>query len=151
MNEHDLETLIDRRLKALPGRRAPASLLPAVMAAVRLAAARPWYARPWASWPAGWKAASVVALVVLVAGLAVLAPLAEPLVQPVATWAGDLLAPAGRVVMAVDTFSTAMEITSRVVGQSVVGLIVALFVVMLTTSVVVGAAISRVALGGAYR
>jgi hypothetical protein len=62
-----------------------------------------------------------------------------------------LLTPAARVVTAVETVTVAIEIVSRVIGQSIIGLVLALFVVMLTTSVVIGAAISRLALGGAYQ
>ena len=151
MNEHDLEHLVDRRLKALAPRRAPGTLLPAVMAAVRAAAARPWYARPWATWPSGWQLASVAALVVLLTGAAVMLPPVQPQVAPLLGVADGLLRPAAQIVSTVEALTTAMEIVSRVIGQSVIGLLLALFVVMLTTSVVIGAAIGRVALGGAYQ
>ncbi len=151
MNEHDLEDLVDRKLKALPPRRAPGTLLPSVMQAVRVAAARPWYARPWRVWPAGWQVASLAALLVMVAGVVAVVPAAQPYGAPAIAWAAGLLARASEVVTTVETFTTVVEIVSRVIGQSVIGLLLALFVVMLTTSVVVGAAIGRVALGGAYQ
>jgi hypothetical protein len=121
------------------------------MLAVRAAAARPWYARPWMVWPAGWQVASVVALLALVAGTAMVVPAVQPYGAPVLAWVDGLLTPAARVVTAVETVTVAIEIVSRVIGQSIIGLVLALFVVMLTTSVVIGAAISRLALGGAYQ
>jgi hypothetical protein len=55
------------------------------------------------------------------------------------------------VVATFETLTVAVEIVSRVVAQSIIGLLLALFVVMLATSVVIGAAIGRLALGGAYQ
>lgn len=70
----DLERLAHEHLRRLPAPRAPHSLLPRVMAAVQAWAERPWYTRAWFTWPAGWQAASVAVLVVLVAGGVVLGP-----------------------------------------------------------------------------
>jgi hypothetical protein len=151
MNDQDLEQLVDRRLKALPPRRAPGTLLPAVMLAVKAAAARPWYARPWRAWPSGWQVASVAALLALLAGGAAFVPAAQPYAAPALSWAEGLLAPAARVAATFETLTVAVEIVSRVVAQSIIGLLLALFVVMLATSVVIGAAIGRLALGGAYQ
>jgi hypothetical protein len=151
MNEHDLEQFLDRRLRALPPRRAPGTLLPAVLLAVRAAAARPWYARPWRAWPTGWQVVSAVGLLVLLAGVAAVVPAAQPYAAPMFTWVEELLTPAAQVVTTVETFTAAVEIVIRVIGQSIIGLMLGLFVVMLTTSVVLGAAIGRLALGGAYR
>jgi hypothetical protein len=151
MNERDLEDLIDRSLKAAPPPRAPRTLLPAVMRAIQAAVERPWYARPWVTWPSTWRLASAMALLVLLAGAAVLMPAAQPYAAPVLAWGQELMAPAGHVVSSVGTLTAAVEIASRVIGQSVLGLLLALFVVMLTASVAIGAAIGRVALGGAYQ
>lgn len=151
MNDQDLEQLVDRRLKALPPRRAPGTLLPSVMLAVRAAASRPWYCRPWTVWPSGWQVASVVALLALLAGGAALLPAAQPYAAPALSVVEALLTPAARVVSTVETLTVAVEIVSRVIAQSVIGLLLALFVVMVATSVVIGAAIGRLALGGAYQ
>jgi hypothetical protein len=62
----ELETLVDRELKRLPAPRAPHTLLPRVMAAVEALAQRPWYTRAWFTWPAGWRVASIVPIVLLV-------------------------------------------------------------------------------------
>lgn len=151
MNPTDLERVVDKALKALPPPRAPRTLLPAVMFAVRAAALRPWYARPWFSWPRTWQAVSAAALLVLLIGGSFAAPVLQPYFMPLAAGAGVLLHPAGEVVADVETFISVVEIVRRTVAQSVIGLGLALFLMMLVTSVALGAAIGRVALGGAYR
>lgn len=151
MNERDLEELVDRGLKAVPPPRAPRTLLPSVMRAIRAAAERPWYARPWVTWPSGWRLASVMALLVLLAGAALIVPAVQPYAAPALAWGQELLAPAGHMMSSVETLAAAAEIAGRVIGQSVLGLVLVLFAVMLTASVAIGAAIGRVALGGAYQ
>ena len=138
-------------MKALPEPRAPHTLLPSVMRAVRLAALRPWYARPWFTWPVGWQAASVAALLALVAGAAVSVPLVQPYVATAVAFSSGLLGPVAQVVAGAETLLSAVEIVGRVIGQSVIGLVLVLFAVMAATTVVIGAAIGRVALGGAYQ
>jgi hypothetical protein len=49
-------------------------LLPRVLAAVDQWARRPWYSRAWFTWPPGWQVASLMALALLVAGVALLMP-----------------------------------------------------------------------------
>jgi hypothetical protein len=58
--EENWEAWLDRRLRELPDRPAPASLAPRVLAAVAARAHCPWYRRPWLEWP---RAAQVVSLV----------------------------------------------------------------------------------------
>lgn len=69
MDPADLERLLDRELKQLPGPRAPGSLLPRVMAAAARQAGPSVPATGWSTWSAGWQTASVAALMVFVAGL----------------------------------------------------------------------------------
>ncbi len=147
MDEQDLERLVDRRLNALPPRRAPGTLLPSVMHQVRARSQQPWYARPWTTWPANWRAVSIAALAIVVVGFGLSAPVLQPVTAPMLAWVGELLTPASDVVTTVGTFTTMVEIVARVIGQSVIGLVLALFVVMMTTSVAIGAAIGRVAVG----
>src|SRR3954466_15035194 len=73
----DLERLADLGLRRLPLPRAPQTLLPRVMAAVHAWADRPWYARAWFTWPVGWQAASVAALLIVIAGVVVTVPRIE--------------------------------------------------------------------------
>lgn len=48
---------LSRRLKAVPGLKAPASLLPRVMAAAAQRGALPWWKRAWWTWPVPARAA----------------------------------------------------------------------------------------------
>jgi hypothetical protein len=85
----DLEARIDRELRRLPAPPAPHTLLPRVLAAVDAWARRPWYARAWFTWPAGWQAASILAVVLAAIGLWMLPPPPPSLV--VTTNAGRVL------------------------------------------------------------
>ncbi len=60
--EQDWEAWLDRRLRALPDRPAPASLAPRVLAAVAVRAQRPWYRRSWLEWPRPVQAGSLLAV-----------------------------------------------------------------------------------------
>jgi hypothetical protein len=70
----ELERRVDRELRQLPPPVAPRTLLPRVLAAVDASANRPWYTRAWFTWPIGWQIASILALVILAAGLWMLPP-----------------------------------------------------------------------------
>lgn len=74
MHPVDLETLVGGELRRLPVPRAPQTLLPRVLAAVQAWAQRPWYQRAWFTWPIGLQIASVAALILIVAGGAMLVP-----------------------------------------------------------------------------
>jgi hypothetical protein len=74
MNPHDetrLEAAIDRELKALPGLRAPASLVSRVMATIEQASALPWYRRAWQTWPLSLQAVSMLTLLCAFTGLCI--------------------------------------------------------------------------------
>jgi hypothetical protein len=60
---------LDRRLKDLPPRRAPATLAPRVRAALRARAAQPWYGRAWWQWPPAARALSLLIFSSLLGGL----------------------------------------------------------------------------------
>ena len=68
MDPADFDQLLDRELKALPAPRAPESLLPRVMAATVRRDGRPVAATGWFTWPQSWRAASVLAVALLVYG-----------------------------------------------------------------------------------
>ena len=59
------EAAVDRALKQLPERQAPAALMPAVMARVHARATGKWYWRSWWQWPVWLRAGSAVLLVAL--------------------------------------------------------------------------------------
>lgn len=149
MTSPDLETRIDRALKDLPEPKAPGTLLPAVMLAVRAAAVRPWYARPWTSWPGQWQAASATVFVLLVAGISVLFPVVQPGMGISGGGFDTLMAPINAVFSRLDLVVTLIEILTRTLWQSVIGVGIAMVLIMLATTVAVGAALGRVALGGA--
>lgn len=147
----ELEHRVDRALKELPAPRAPRTLLPAVMLAVRTAALRPWYARPWATWPAQWQTASAAAMLLLLASGFMLLPVLQPQLVSVFGSSNSVLAPINAVLSRVELLVVVVEVFGRTFWQSVIGLGLALIVVMLATTVAVGAAIGRVALGGAHQ
>lgn len=148
MTPSDLEQIVDRALKTLPAPRAPHTLLPAVMAAALVAAGRPWYARPWSAWPLAWQAVSVAAVVLLLAGGSMALPAVQPYLEPVMTLVDRAIRPLSGLIASIEAFMTVMGIVIWTAGQSIVGIVLVLFVVMLATSVAVGAAIGRVAFGG---
>lgn len=67
--EKQLAALIDRELKRLPDREAPATLVPRVLTALRQRTALPWYRSAWQTWPYGLQVASLAALGVMFGGL----------------------------------------------------------------------------------
>jgi hypothetical protein len=92
MNPVELETIIGRELKELPAPRAPHTLLPRVLAAVHAWSMRPWYERAWLTWPIEWQMASTAALILLLAGGAMMLPGArDAAVAAVSTFAAPLL------------------------------------------------------------
>ena len=87
-----LERLLDRELRALPAPRAPQTLLPRVMAAAARHPRQTASPTGWSTWSAGWQAASIAILLLLVSTVAWLfaAPPA-PVVETTRT-AGELAA-----------------------------------------------------------
>jgi hypothetical protein len=72
MNPEDqklLERLTDRKLKALPDLKAPASLARRVMARVEQRAREPWYRQSWLMWPRALQVSSVTVALLLFGGL----------------------------------------------------------------------------------
>ena len=150
MDPAELEQLVDGALKALPAPRAPRTLLPRVMAAA--GAARPGrrHAPTWFAWPAEWKAASIAALVLLVAAALWLLPTAQATVT--AALLDPLYNASGRLAALAKPITDAAAV-GRVVWDSFLGQLVwylCLFVVVMSAACAAfGAALGRVALGGA--
>jgi hypothetical protein len=71
MNQDSRDSLLDEALRALPVPRAPRTLLPKLLAATSEQVARPWYSRAWLTWPPAWQAASLMLVVLMIAGAAI--------------------------------------------------------------------------------
>lgn len=68
MEPADLDDLLDRELKRLPGPRAPQTLLPRVLAATVERDEHAPEATGWFTWPLSWRLASVTIVAMLVYG-----------------------------------------------------------------------------------
>ena len=66
------EELLDRKLRDLPEREAPATLIPRVLAAIEARARLPWWRRSWWHWPPLARILALVLLGVVVGGMAYL-------------------------------------------------------------------------------
>ena len=89
MDPAELERLVDRELRRLPGPRAPRTLLPRVMAAVQAEAPA---ATGWFTWPLAWRASSLVLALVCAAGAAWLVIAPPPGLSATAQTAGQAVA-----------------------------------------------------------
>jgi hypothetical protein len=88
MDPVDLDDRLDRELKALPRPRAPRTLLPRVMAAT---VNRPQPAATgWSTWPLAWRAASGVALLLVVVAVYLLTSTPPEPVTSAATRANEI-------------------------------------------------------------
>ncbi len=86
----ELESLADRKLRALAEPNAPASLLPRILDGIERAGRRPWYRRAWRSWPPAWQAASVAATTAMAWGAGTGLERAEAQISPMIRAAGVL-------------------------------------------------------------
>ena len=152
MGPADVEHRLTWALQTLPTPRAPGTLLPRVMAAVQAWALRPWYQRAWFTWPRGWQAATVGALVVAVVAGALLAPSAGA--------SRDLIAAAlsSRVATAVPDLGDRFQATSlaaRVVWRALIHPVLVYTLVIVTfmsvTCAVVVVALNRAVFGKAFQ
>jgi hypothetical protein len=160
MDPADLQDVVDRALRELPGPRAPRTLLPRVMAAVRQQQNRtaqnavpqelPSAGRTWFRWPLGWQAASVAALILLVMGLGWVLPSAQAAVSDVT--ADAMTSIKARVATVAEDASDVAGI-ARVLWQAalqpILGYVFVFILVMSAASAALGVAVGRVALGGA--
>ena len=67
--EKQLETAIDRELKALPELSAPKTLLPRVLASIQRQQRAPWYHQSWLQWPVPARVTVFALLAALFGGL----------------------------------------------------------------------------------
>jgi hypothetical protein len=139
----DLERVAHRELHRLPAPRAPHTLLPRIMAAVAAAPPRPWYTRAWVTWPPGWRAASVAALLLLVTGAVLLAPRVEATVSNVI---GTVQVFAGGVSEAapVETTASSARILWRTLLEPLATYALIVVVLMFLACAVFGTALNHV-------
>jgi hypothetical protein len=149
MDPVDLEALVDRKLKQLPVPRAPESLLPRVLRAVGDRNDRPWYARAWLTWPAGWQAASIAALVLLVTGVAWALPDALAVASGVASRLAAGTGELPRIVERVEATAIAGRVLWRVLVQPIAPYVLIVVLLMCLACVAFGTMLNRVAFGRA--
>lgn len=143
MNPDDLERLAHRQLQRLPAPRAPHTLLPRIMAAVQTMPARPWYTRAWFTWPVGWQAASVAALILFVAGAVLLGPRVQATASSVIAGVGIF---AGGVSGAapVETTTNSARILWRTLLEPLATYALVVVVLMFLACAVFGTALNHV-------
>ena len=145
MHPVDLESLIGAELRRLPTPRAPQTLLPRVLAAVHAWAQRPWYERAWFTWPVGLQIASVAALIVIVAGGAMLLPgmmaSAGVAASTVTSRVMEDVAPATKLA---GVTVNAVQVIWRVLFEPVAVYAFAIVLLMWLACAAIGAALTRV-------
>ncbi|MGE5837992.1 MAG: hypothetical protein ACM4AI_26195 [Acidobacteriota bacterium] len=145
----DLERLIDRELKALPGPRAPRTLLPRVMIAVH--ATRPRTSGGWFTWPLVWQISSLAAMLLIILGAANFWPVgAATIVALASNLSADTSSRLGGVIRETEAIVSAADTIWRVAQPVVVGMLV-LLATMGAACAMLGAALRSVVLGGASR
>jgi hypothetical protein len=150
MHPDELARLVDRELKRLASPRAPETLLPRVMTAVQARPARTGAVGWWYRWPIPVRVLSAAASVAVLAGLLWFWPAMQA--QLAAALAGTTAARFGVVL---DVFrqaaaiSTALDALWRTVLQPLSSVVLPLVLLMWAACAAFGAALGRVALGGA--
>lgn len=141
----DLETLVGRELRQLPLPRAPHTLLPRVLAAVQEWTLRPWYARAWFTWPLGWQVASIAALILLVAGSAMLLTNAQAAVAGAASpVAAGVMSDVAGIARQTEVAANAARVLWRTLLEPFVAYAFALVMLMCLACAAFGAALNKV-------
>lgn len=148
MEPDRLERLVDRALADLPAPRAPGTLHARVMAAVAPQAV----GHPWFTWPRAAQAAAML----LVAGLCVVVAAAWPALSGsvVSAVPGPVQSGVGYLESVLDGGAAlwrVVELTWSAVVAPIARIALLVIVMLGTACAVCLAALSRVALGGAYR
>ena len=146
----DLERQIDRELRALPGPRAPRTLLPRIMAAVEETARRPWYTRAWLQWPMAWQLASALVLIGVVATGSVLLPQLRAAVTAL-SFIADVRGDVEESTRNVEVATTAVKVLWRTLLAPVVPWAFALVTLMGAACAVFGTALNHLVFGRAFR
>jgi hypothetical protein len=150
MHPDELARLVDRELKRLPAPRAPETLLPRVMTAVRQLPSRTRAVGWWYRWPLAVRGLSAAASVAVLAGVVWVWPAMQAhLVAALADSTGTRLGGALDVVRQAAALSTALDVLWRTVLQPICWVLLPLVLLMWAACAAFGAALGRVALGGA--
>jgi hypothetical protein len=152
MHPDELARLVDAELKRLPAPRAPATLRRRVLAAVRAVPSTTVVTTVGRrrSWPLFARVGAAAAAVSLVGGLWLVWPLVQGHVFALASAAAE--GPLFRLVdvwRQAEAISTAADVIWRVIFQPVGWALLPLVLLMWIACATFGAALSRVALGGA--
>ena len=152
MTSVDLEGFVHRQLKALSCPSAPNTLLPRIMSAIQQRLERPWYTRALFTWPLAGQAACVVALLAVVGGVALWLPNARDAGSTLlSALFGNETQRIATAVARVGAAVSAIEVVRRTLVEPLFAYVVILMLTMCATGAVLGAALARVALGGAIR
>ncbi len=150
MDPLELERHIDRQLARFAAPRAPRTLLPRVMAAVRAREMPVPAAHDWRSWPLPIQAATIAAGVLLVVGITRLWPIALVALEGLAPgFVHDASARARDVAVDLESFGTVAAAVWRSLLQPVAIGLLLVVAPMFAACAFFGAALQRVALGGA--
>jgi hypothetical protein len=149
MHPDELARLIDRELKRLPAPSAPETLLPRVMAAVRRRPVGAGTPGVWSRWPLAVRALTAAASLAVLAGLWWVGPFVRPAIAAALEgtavqfwWAMD-------VWQRATAMSTAVDVLWRTLVQPIGWVLLPLVLLMWFACAAFGAALDRVALGGA--
>lgn len=146
MTPADLEELVDKDLRQLSMPRAPHTLLPRVMTAVQAWASRPWYARAWFTWPLGWQAALIAALILLAGGTAVLLPGAWAAAgEGISALTGGVVSDVASIARRIEVMANTAQVVWRVLLEPFVAYLFGLVALMCLACAAFAAALNRVA------
>ena len=125
--------------------RAPHTLLPRVLAAVQQWSRRPWYARAWLTWPLEWQVVSMVALILLVVGSAMLLPSARAAAGgAVSPFAAGVMSDVAGILQRAEVVMNAARVLWRALGEPLVAYAFALVALMCLACAAFGSALNRV-------
>jgi hypothetical protein len=145
MHPADLEAVVHRELRQLPSPGAPPTLLPCVLTTVRAWSRRPWYERAWLTWPMTWQAASVAALILVVAGGVTLIPHAATGADRVASmFASDMIGSLSTVANVAEATATAARALWRAMIRPLAPYAFALVALMCLACGLFGTALNHV-------
>lgn len=150
MNHFELERFVSHRLRALPGPRAPRTLVPRVLAAARAWSARPWYTREWLAWPLAWQLGSAALLLLTIAaGFGVVPAVQSFIAQATDSLAARIEFDLPRIAGGLHVSANTLRVIWRALVQPFLPYALALIVLMAAASATVAIALNRVIFGRA--